>query len=72
MSNLDGDRIVGSLGLVTTRVAGGQGAGEVQVQLRGGSESFIAYAADPIERGEQILVVGRRPGRILDVMRFNE
>jgi hypothetical protein len=72
MSNLDGDRIVGSLGLVTTRVPGAQRPGEVQVQLRGGSESFIAYATDPIDQGEQILVVGRRPGRIVDVIRFTE
>jgi hypothetical protein len=68
----DGDRIVGALGFVTIRIPGGQTPGEAQVELRGASESFIAYAADPILAGEQVLVVGRRPGRIVDVILFTE
>ncbi len=72
MSNLDEDRVVGSLGIVSTRIPGGERPGEVQVQLRGGSESFIGYASDPILRGEQVLVVGRRPGRIVDVIVYTE
>jgi membrane protein implicated in regulation of membrane protease activity len=72
MSDIDGDRLVGSLGIVTIRVPGGRRAGEVQLQLRGASESFIAYGVDPIPAGEQVLVVGRRPGRIVDVIHFTE
>jgi hypothetical protein len=72
MSGSDGDQLVGSLGFVTIRLPGGPRPGEVQLQLRGGSESFIAYATDPIQAGEQVLVVGRRPGRVVDVIRFTE
>lgn len=72
MAYVDGDRIVGTVGLVTTKVGGGQRAGEVQIPLRGGTEAFIAYASDPIERGTQVLVVGRRPGRVVDVIPFDD
>jgi hypothetical protein len=68
VTDQDGDDIIGGVGYVTTRVGGGSHAGEVQIGLRGGSESFIAYATEPIERGQQVLVVGRRPGRGVDVM----
>jgi membrane protein implicated in regulation of membrane protease activity len=71
MSNLDEDRVVGSLGMAITRIPGGDRPGEVQVSIRGGSESFIAYGVDPIGRGEQVMIVGRRPGRILDVIAFH-
>jgi hypothetical protein len=64
----DGENIIGGVGHVTTRVGGGEHAGEVQIGLRGGSESFIAYATEAIERGQQVLVVGRRPGRGVDVV----
>lgn len=64
----DGDSIIGQVGYVTTRIGGGAHPGEVQIGLRGGSESFIAYATEPVERGQQVLVVDRRPGRSVDVM----
>ncbi|MHB1534938.1 MAG: hypothetical protein ACYC1D_10090 [Acidimicrobiales bacterium] len=67
----DEDRLVGELGFVTTRIAGGDRPGEVQLGLRGGSESFIAYGDEPIDRGQKVLVVGRRPGRCLDVTVFS-
>jgi hypothetical protein len=64
------DELVGELGFVTTRIGGGDRAGEVQVPLQGGSATFIAYGAEPIARGAQVLVVDRRPGRVVDVMAF--
>lgn len=66
----DGDRMVGEIGWVTTRIAGGDRPGEVQVPLRGGSETFIAYGSEPIERGAQVVVVARRLGRSLEVTPF--
>jgi membrane protein implicated in regulation of membrane protease activity len=68
VTDQDGENIIGEVGHVTTRVGGGEHAGEVQIGLRGASESFIAYSGEPIERGQQVLVVGRRPGRGVDVM----
>jgi hypothetical protein len=72
MTDANGDSIVGSLGYVTNRIRGGDAPGEVQIHLRGGSESFIAFGAEPIDRGEKILVVGKRPGRALDVTVFTD
>jgi membrane protein implicated in regulation of membrane protease activity len=71
MFNLDDDRLVGEVGLVTTRILGGLHPGEVQMHFQGGSASFVAYSQDEIERGASVLVVGRRPGRALDVTRFD-
>ena len=63
-------RIVGEQGFVTTRIPGGARPGEVQIPLRGGSETFIAYGSEAIDQGQRILVIGRRPGRGVDVTVF--
>jgi hypothetical protein len=54
--------LVGLQGRVTGRVAPGL-VGEVIVQVRGGAEAFMAYAA---ENGEQIAV-----GAIVVVMEYH-
>ena len=68
----DGQGLIGSLGYITVRIGGGTRAGEVQLAFQGGSECFIAYADDPIDRGEQVVVVDRRPGRAVVVTRFDD
>ncbi|MGH9101539.1 MAG: hypothetical protein ACRDYD_00915 [Acidimicrobiales bacterium] len=70
MFDPDEDRLIGEVGFVTTRIGGRDKAGEVQIRLRGGSETFIAYGDEPIEKGRQVLVLGRRPGRSLEVTPF--
>jgi hypothetical protein len=71
MYDTDEGRVIGEQGFVTTRIPGGEHPGEVQIHFRGGSESFIAYGTEEIGRGQQILVVGRRPGRGVDVTPFS-
>jgi hypothetical protein len=71
MYSQDEGRVVGEQGFVTTRIPGGEHPGEVQISLRGGSETFIAYGTEEIERGQRVLVLGRRPGRGLDVTAFS-
>ncbi len=70
MTERGGDSLVGSLGYVTTRIRGGDAPGEAQVSFRGVSESFIAFSEEPIDQGRKILVVGRRPGRGVEVTVF--
>lgn len=70
MLDADGDQLIGRLGRVTMRIPGADRPGEVQLPLRGGSEVFIAYGDGSIERGAQVLVVGTRPGRAVDVTAF--
>jgi hypothetical protein len=61
--------LVGKTGSITGRVAP-NATGEVLVNVRGGTESYFARAADGtevIERGTQVLIVNTAPGRVLYV-----
>lgn len=48
---------VGLQGVMITASRGERGPGEVEVQIRGGSEVFIARSARPIARGVSVLCV---------------
>jgi len=61
--------LIGKTGSITGRVAPNS-TGEVLVNVRGGTESYFARAADGaevIERGTQVLIVNVAPGRVLYV-----
>jgi hypothetical protein len=58
----------GLSGYVTVAIPGPGRAGEVQVAIRGGTETFIAYAEAAVGRGATVLVVGYRGGRAVDVI----
>ena len=51
--------------IVASRGAGGPG--EVLVRVRGGSEAFIAWSAEPLPRGTTVLVIESRGHRAVDV-----
>jgi hypothetical protein len=62
-------QVVGKMGRVTGRI-GPDRLGEVMISIRGGTESFHAYAADradPIAVGSQIVVVDYLPPRTVIV-----
>ncbi len=68
--NIDQD-VIGKIGRVTGRIAPNT-VGEVMVPVRGGSESFHAYADSRelvLERGERIVVVEHYPPRTVVVSR---
>jgi len=46
---------------------GTAGPGEVLVRVRGGSEAFIAWSAEPLPRGASVLVIESRGHRAVDV-----
>ncbi|MBO0701454.1 MAG: hypothetical protein J2P38_00875 [Candidatus Dormibacteraeota bacterium] len=48
---------VGLQGVMVTASRGEEGPGEVEIQIRGGSEVFIARSAKPISRGVSVLCV---------------
>jgi hypothetical protein len=62
------DEVVGRVGHVTIRIRGADKPGEVTVSVRGAAESFIAYSVTPIERAVEVLVVGSRGHRSVDVI----
>lgn len=48
---------IGLAGRLTTRTRGADGPGEVEVRIRGGTETFIARSAEPLPRGQTVLVL---------------
>lgn len=71
MSTRD-EEVTGKSGTVTTRIRGGDLPGEVRVAIRGGTESFIAYADHEIPREVTVLVYRSRGNRSVDVVEFAE
>lgn len=67
MSDHD-DTPAGKVGYVTVDIPGNARPGEIRVSIRGGTEAFIAYAEVEIGRGRQVLVIGDRGGRAVDVV----
>ncbi len=65
MSYLETDGVVGKAAYVTVAIPGGPQAGEVLVRVRGGTESYIAYADQPVGLGAQVVVVANRGARTL-------
>jgi hypothetical protein len=66
------DRVVGKIGQVTGRI-GPARLGEVMIEIRGGTEAYHAYAADPedeIPPGAVIIVVDHAPPRTVTVTRM--
>jgi hypothetical protein len=64
-----GGDVVGKVARVTGSIAPGR-IGEVMIAVRGGSEAFHAYSADPaqtIARGTRVLVVEYFPPRTVVV-----
>ena len=58
----------GKSGYLTVAIPGQGRAGEVRLEIRGGTETFLAFAEEPIARGTLVLVVGDRGGRAVDVI----
>lgn len=64
------DEVVGCVGTVVTPIRGAGGPGEVTVSVRGGHETFIAFADEPIEAHVDVLVIRSRGPRSVDVQRW--
>jgi hypothetical protein len=61
------ESLIGSIGVLSIATRGAAGPGEVMVKIRGGSEAFIAWSAEPIPRGSTVLVINNRGTRAVDV-----
>jgi len=65
-------QVIGKVGRCTGAIEPG-GLGEVMIAIRGGSEDFYAYAADPqeaIAKGARVIVVEHEPTRTVVVSRY--
>lgn len=64
--------VIGCSGKVVVATRGADGPGEVLVNHRGGTEAYLAWSEQPLERGTAVLVFDVRGGRTVDVMEFDE
>ena len=64
--------LVGSIGVITIATRGQAGPGEVLVQIRGGSETYIAWSPEPLPRGSTVLVIESRGTRTVDVSQWTD
>lgn len=60
--------MIGCTGVLTIGTRGAGGPGEVLVRVRGGSETFLAWSAEPLSKGATVLVVESRGSREVDVI----
>lgn len=51
------DSPIGLAGRIVTATRGLDGAGEVELRIRGGTETFLARSADPLPVGSPVLVL---------------
>ncbi|MFF7410110.1 hypothetical protein [Streptomyces lydicus] len=64
------DAVLGCTGVLLIGTRGAAGPGEVLVRVRGGSETFLAWSADPLPVGATVLVIDSRGQRQVDVMEW--
>jgi hypothetical protein len=64
--------VIGRAGHVTVATRGAGGAGEVQVSVRGGVETYLAWSEVPLPKGAAILVIGTRGPRTVDVTPWSD
>lgn len=66
------EAVIGLTGVLEIGTRGAHGPGEVLVRVRGGTESFTAWSAEPIARGAAVLVVESRGTRQVDVIEWTD
>jgi hypothetical protein len=62
------DPAVGRVGRVTVRIRGGDLPGEISLTLHGAPDTRIAYSEQELPVGADVLVIGSRGGRRIDVV----
>ncbi len=64
--------LIGSIGVLTVATRGQSGPGEVLIKIRGGTETYLAWSAEPIPRGSTVLVIESRGSRTVDVSEWTD
>ena len=63
---------VGSVGVLIVATRGDAGPGEVLINIRGGSEAFLAWSDQPLPKGATVLVIESRGTRAVDVVEWED
>jgi hypothetical protein len=64
--------VTGRTGVLRMATPGGEGAGEVTVRAREGSQTFLAHSEEPLAAGTTVLVVGARSADAVDVVAWSD
>jgi hypothetical protein len=59
--------LIGSIGVVLVATRGRAGPGEVLLKIRGGTEAYLAWSANPIPKGATVLVIESHGARTVHV-----
>jgi len=63
---------IGTVGRLTVATRGELGPGEVLLPIRGGTETYLAYSEQPLDRGTQVLVVEAHGTRRVTVIAWTD
>jgi hypothetical protein len=66
------ESVLGSVGVLVVATRGAAGAGEVMLKVRGGSEAYLAWSAEPLPKGAHVLVIHQRGPRTVDVVSWED
>jgi hypothetical protein len=66
------ESVIGTVGVLTVATRGPAGCGEVQVRVRGGSESYLAWSAAPLRKGTTVLIIDYLGPRTVDVVPWDD
>jgi hypothetical protein len=59
--------VVGRVGSLVVATRGDAGPGEVLLSMRGSNEAYLAWSAEPLPRGTEVLVIDTRGTRTVVV-----
>ncbi len=63
---------IGRVGVLSVATRGSDGPGEVNIKIRGGSETFLAWSEKPLPRGATVLVIESRGARTVDLIEWED
>ncbi|NEB79898.1 hypothetical protein G3I40_32460 [Streptomyces sp. SID14478] len=66
------EAVVGCTGKLVVGTRGTGGPGEVLVKVRGGTETFLAYSDEPLQRGAGVLVIESLGSRRVTVIAWRD
>ena len=67
-----GDALIGLIGTLAIATRGAAGPGEVMLTVQGATEAYLAFSPQPLPRGAQVLVIGSRGNRSVDVSGWDD
>lgn len=63
---------LGRIGVLVHGTRGPNGPGEVLLRIGGGTETYLAWSAEPIAKGASVMVIESRGARTVDVVPWTD